>query len=343
MNYLDNILEQPDCLRQVTQRYKEHALWLDLEKLCHSGDRLILTGLGASFHALYPMRYYLHQQGIPALHLDTGELIHQVPELLQHPGILVVVSQSGESIEILKLLEKLQAHKSLQVISLTNQPGNTLARASAFALHTQVGAEVGVATKTFTSTLAVLHWLGRSLVKPVDRTHYLEVCQAADQMEKVLSRWETWLHPVGEHFETVTTFALVARGASLSSAYNGALVLQEAVRQPATTFAGSQFRHGPMEMLSDQLGIILYHPLGRAQDIMVRMAWDICDRGGKLITVGEKIPELPAVHLDLPNLDEWVSPIVSPIAVQLLAETLAATRGLTPGQFRWSGKVIQQE
>jgi glucosamine--fructose-6-phosphate aminotransferase (isomerizing) len=98
-----------------------------------------------------------------------------------------------------------------------------------------------------------------------------------------------------------------------------------------------------MEMLSDQLGIILYHPLGRAQDIMVRMAWDICDRGGKLITVGEKIPELPAIHLDLPNLDEWVSPIVSPIAVQLLAETLAAARGLTPGQFRWSGKVIRQE
>lgn len=344
MTFLENILEQPDCLRRVTNFYKEKSLWSEFHQLWQqTGDRLILTGLGASFHALYPIRYYLHQQGIPALHLDTGELIHYAAELFQSDGLLVVVSQSGESIEILKLLEKLPLGRTLKVISLTTQSENTLAQHSDIALHTQAGAEVGVATKTFTSTLAVLHWLGRSLTGKLSPEHYIEMFQAAEQMENSLSQWESWILPACEQFQEVSHLALVARGPLLAAAHNGALVLQEAARLPAAPFAGSQFRHGPMEMLSDLMGTLVYTSLGRTNNITARMVQDISDRGGKLVTVGSKIPDVNATHLNLPIVDEWLSPIVSPVAVQLLAEKFAEARGLVPGQFRWSGKVIRDE
>jgi glutamine---fructose-6-phosphate transaminase (isomerizing) len=344
MTFLENILEQPDCLRRVTNFYKENPLWAEVHQLWQqAGDRLILTGLGASFHALYPMHYYLQQQGIAALHLDTGELIHYASELLQSGGLLVVVSQSGESIEILKLLEKLPSGRPLKILSLTTQSGNTLAQHSDIALHTQAGAEVGVATKTFTSTLAVLHWLGRSLTVELTPEHYIELFQAAEQMEHCLSQWESWILPAFTQLQEVMHLALVARGPMLAAAHNGALVLQEAVRLPAAPFAGSQFRHGPMEMLSEAMGTIVYTSPGRTETITARMVRDISDRGGTLVTVGSKIPDVNAIHLDLPIRDEWLSPIVSPIAVQLLAAKLAEARGLVPGQFRWSGKVIREE
>lgn len=350
MSYLSNILEQPQILRAVTQTYKEAPEWERLAQAwaTHSPHRLVLTGLGASFNALYPARYYLHQQGISALHIDTGELIHYLPELMQlpQPLTLVVVSQSGASVEIKRLLEllaQLSVEPKPWVVSVTNEPGNALAQQSDLAFYTQAGSEVGVATKTYTSTLAMLHWLARALTRSLQPQDYLDVLQAAQQCEVLIQNWEPLLQPAFEAVQQATSFALVARGPSIASACNGALGLQEAARKPAAGFVGSQFRHGPMEMLSPQLATLLFTLPGRTLALSQRMAKDICDRNGMLVTLGAAVPELNAAHVPLPIMDEWISPMVDIVAVQLLVAKLAEHFGIVPGQFRWAGKVIQQE
>jgi glutamine---fructose-6-phosphate transaminase (isomerizing) len=350
MSYLANILEQPDVLRSVTQTYKEAPEWERLHQGWaerSSSHRLVLTGLGASFNALYPVRYYLHQKGIAALHLDTGELIHYLPDLLQQPLVLVVVSQSGESIEIQRLLKQIaqlsSAASSVWIVSVTNQPGNGLDRASHLSFHTCAGAEVGVATKTYTSTLALLHCLGRAIAGDLRSQDYVDLMQVADRCEQFLDGWEDWIDPAFTAVKQATSFALVARGPSIASACNGALVLQEAARCPASGFVGSQFRHGPMEMLSPQLATVLFTLPGRTLELSQRMAQDISDRGGCLITIGSAVPGLQNVHVPLPVLNEWLSPMVDIVAVQLLVAKLAEVAGIIPGQFRWAGKVIKQE
>jgi glutamine---fructose-6-phosphate transaminase (isomerizing) len=354
VSYLSNILEQPQILRSVTSVYKESSEWEYLAAFwaAHPSCRLVLTGLGASFNALYPLRYTLHQQGIAALHLDTGELIHYLPEMLTRPEplMLVVVSQSGESIEIKKLLTQLgelradlRTEAQPWVVSITNNPGNALAQQSDLAFFTQAGSEVGVATKTYTSTLAMLHWLGRALIGSLDPQAYLEVLQAAQQCEDLLQNWESLLEPAFDAVRDATSFALVARGPSIASACNGALGLQEAARKPAAGFVGSQFRHGPMEMLSPQLATLLFTLPGRTLALSQGMAKDICDRGGTLVTIGTKVPGLDNAHIPLPEMNEWVSPMVDIVVVQLLVAKLAEAAGIVPGEFRWAGKVIQQE
>lgn len=350
MSYLSNILEQPQVLRSVTATYKESPVWAQLAQAwaIRPSCRLVLTGLGASFNALYPARYYLHQQGISALHLDTGELIHYLPEMLQlpQPLILVVVSQSGESIEIKRLLEQiavLNPELKPWIVSVTNEVGNALAQHSDLALYTQAGAEVGVATKTYTSTLSVLHWLARALIGALQPQDYLDVLYAARQCEDLLQNWELLLEPAFEAVQQANSFALVARGPSIASACNGALGLQEAVRKPAAGFVGSQFRHGPMEMLSPQLATLLFTLPGRTLALSQGMARDIGDRSGCLVTIGSKVPDLNCAHIALPTLNEWVSPMVDIVVVQLLVAKLAEALGIVPGQFRWAGKVIAQE
>lgn len=348
MSYLNNILEQPQCLRSVTQAYKEASEWQWLRQhwLENPSRRLVLTGLGASFNALYPARYYLHQQGIPALHLDTGELIHYLPELLAQPLLLVAVSQSGESVEIQKLLTCLSAAESSTetlLVSVTNQPGNRLAQQSDLALYTQSGAEVGVATKTYTSTMAVLHWLARSLAGTLNPQDYIAVLQAADVCDQLFEDWQAKLQPAVAAVQKASSFALVARGPAIASACNGALVIQEAARRPAAGFVGSQFRHGPMEMLSPELATVLFTLPGRTLDLSSRMAQDIQDRQGCLLTIGTAVPGLGNAHVALPPLDEWISPLVDIVPIHLLVAQLAEAFGIVPGQFRWGGKVIHQE
>jgi glucosamine--fructose-6-phosphate aminotransferase (isomerizing) len=229
------------------------------------------------------------------------------------------------------------------VVSITNQPGNALAQQSNLAFYTQSGAEVGVATKTYTSSLAMLHWLARALTEVSQPQNYVDVLQAAHYCEQLLQDWEALLQPAFEVVQKATNFALVARGPSIASAYNGALVVQEAARRPAAGFMGSQFRHGPMEMLSPDLVTLLFTLPGRTLELSQRMAQDISDRGGNLVTIGTAVPGAQGAHVPLPNLSEWISPMVDIVVVQLLVAKLAEAAGIVPGQFRWAGKVIQQE
>lgn len=350
MSYLSNILEQPQVLRSVIAAYQGSPVWAQIAQAwaTRPSCRLVLTGLGASFNALYPARYYLHQQGVAALHLDTGELIHYLPEMLKlpQPLILVVASQSGESIEIKRLLEQvvlLSPEVKPWIVSVTNEVGNALAQHSDLALYTQAGAEVGVATKTYTSTLAVLHWLARAFTTAPQTQDYLDVLQSAQECEDLLQNWESLLAPAFEAVQHATSFALVARGPAIASACNGALGLQEAVRRPAAGFVGSQFRHGPMEMLSPQLATLLFTLPGRTLALSQGMAKDIGDRHGCLVTIGAKVPGLNCAHIALPTINEWVSPMVDIVVIQLLVAKLAEAAGIVPGQFRWAGKVIAQE
>jgi glutamine---fructose-6-phosphate transaminase (isomerizing) len=200
-----------------------------------------------------------------------------------------------------------------------------------------------VATKTYTSTLAILHWLARAIAGRLKPQDYLDILQCAEHCEQFLEDWQTKLQPAVAAVSEATSFALVARGPSIASAYNGALGLQEAAQSPAAGYVGSQFRHGPMEVLSPQLATLLFTLPDRTLELSRRMAQDICDRGGCLVTIGSKIAGINCPHIELHKLSEWVCPIVDILPIQLLVAQLAEMKGIVPGEFRWSGKVIRQE
>lgn len=349
MSYLTDILEQPDVIRAVLQTYAAEGCWHSLRAAWEKAQTqgVILTGMGGSYQALYPTWLMLNQQGISTLHIETSELIHSLPTLLQRGGVLVVVSQSGESVEIRRLVERVQSQRQQStaplMVSVTNQQQNTLADYSDYALWTGAGAEVGVATKTFTSTLVLLDLMVRGVTLRPSLPGEQGWGEISDAMEDLLKDWATWLTPAWKQVESVSAIALIARGPSLAAALNGALVLKEAARLLAEGFSGGQFRHGPMEMLSPQVGVLLFTAPGPTWRLHERLAQDLADRSEHLVCIGQVVNDAGGIHLPLPDCDPFLRPALEIVAVQLLAANFAEQAGITPGQFRWSGKVIQEE
>ena len=70
-------------------------------------QRVILTGMGSSYHALHPLLLGLLGHGIPAQMVETSELIHHAAGLIAPEALIVAVSQSGASVEILELMKQL--------------------------------------------------------------------------------------------------------------------------------------------------------------------------------------------------------------------------------------------
>lgn len=342
MSYLSDIQEQPEVVRSLVHTYKEQQVWSSLTQAQTQAGwhQILLTGMGGSYNALVPAWLWLCQQGVNALLIEASELMYYAQGLLTPGTVLVVMSQSGESIEIRRLIEIVD--QRLPIISITNTSDNTLARASQYPLCTAAGPEVGVATKTYTSSLALSHLLCRCLAGKLQAQDYLDLLTVSDRMTALLSQ-TNWIQPAWERLQSVSHITFIGRGPALASALNGALILKEAARLPAMGLTGGQFRHGPMEAVSEEAGIILFANQGPTWELTQRLAVTIAERQGQVVLVAPAATLPGVTHLALPEVDEFLSPLLEVLMPQLLAAEFAATRNITPGQFRWSGKVIQEE
>ncbi|WP_299484558.1 SIS domain-containing protein [Acaryochloris sp. IP29b_bin.137] len=345
MTYWSDVQEQPQILHALIQTYQQSQVWSQL--IADSG-LIVLSGMGASYNALYPAWFYLNQQGRTALHLETSTLIHYLPSLLGTCEVMVVVSQSGESIEIKKLVEQLETRrrqdlKTPVLISVTNSAQNTLANYGDISLPTHAGAEVGIATKTYTSSMLMLNFVAKALVGQLQSQDFETGTAIATLCQDWLDKKTASVEAAFEAFQAITYMALIGRGPALATAHNGALIFKEGVRLPAEGYSGGQFRHGPREMISADLGLLVLTSPDATLDLNLRLAADILDYGGRLVCIGQ--PGSPAgVSIALPSaIDSLYYPILEILPIQLLAARLASDRNLEPGVFRWSGKVVDQE
>jgi len=105
--YIADIHSQPDVLRAALEAYQAPRLG-DLALAVREGrfERIVLTGMGASCFGTYPAWLQLVQHGLPVWWMDTSELLHHATNLLTGQTLFCVVSQSGYSIEIQRILEK---------------------------------------------------------------------------------------------------------------------------------------------------------------------------------------------------------------------------------------------
>jgi glutamine---fructose-6-phosphate transaminase (isomerizing) len=350
MSYLDNIWEQPSIISAISQRYRQPAAWQNFQHYLerHPQSLIILTGMGGSYQALWAVWQALNQQGLPAILVEAGELFHYMTAMVSQSTLLVVVSQSGESIEIRRLIELLP--REVAIVSITNTDANYLARQSRFNFPTFAGQEVGVATKTFTSSLALLQLLGCLLLKMPLEPVCEQLDQIAAQMQQVLLQSETWRQTTFAHLSGAQHLALIGRGPGMAATMNGALILQEAARIPAMSYSGGQFRHGPMELVSEQLGVIILANDGVTSALNLKLAREIASRTGKVVLMEQT--QLTSVShgyspnllvLELPGCPEFLSPLLAVLPLQLLGAEFAQKLGIVPGEFRWSGKVILVE
>lgn len=344
--FLEEILSQPRVLRATLDRYLEDETLLRpvrgvVEQKKY--DLVVLTGMGSSYFAFYPACIYLNQHGLPAVMVEASELLHYYQELISDRVLVVLASQSGETVEVKRLLDEVGARTYM--ISVTNHAENYVARNSDLPLLLYAGQEKGPASKTYTSTMGVLLLCAMALTSSMDKRKVRELFAAVEAMEGFLERWEESIDRLAAFLGPVDRLSLLGRGPSLGSAMAGSLILKEAAKVQAEGISAGQFRHGPLEVASSGFGAAVFAQKGRTRDINLRIAHDIARFGGRVVIVGndEEYPGKRTLNLRLPVLEELYSPLVEIVPIQLLAWRLAVEKGLQPGTFDQAGKVTLYE
>ena len=95
--YLRDILNQPQALNDTLAGLENSKALAHLAIRLNKGQfqKIVLTGMGSSFHALHPLNLELVEQGFTAVMVETSELIHYKAQLLDPKTLIVAVSQSN--------------------------------------------------------------------------------------------------------------------------------------------------------------------------------------------------------------------------------------------------------
>jgi len=344
--FLEEILSQPRVLRTTLDSYlKDESLLRSVARVMEQGGyRLVLlTGMGSSYFAHYPACIYLNEHGLSAIMVEASELLHYYKDLISDQVLVVIVSQSGETVEVKKLLGEVRG--STSIVSLTNDAENYLATNSDLPLFLYAGQECAPASKTHTATIAALLLLAMYLTSGMDEQGVEGLYTAVEAIESFLARWREKIDTVFDFLGKVDYLSLLGRGPSVASAMAGALILKEAAKMRAEGMSAGQFRHGPLEAVSPEFAAIVFAMQGRTRDINLRLAQDIAEFGGKVVIIGsdEELQGERIFNLRLPLLDEFYSPLLEIVPIQLLSWRIATEKGLQPGKFDKAKKVTLYE
>lgn len=308
--------------------------------LIRSSRQVVITGMGASFYAALPLEAHLCGMGINAVAIEASELLHFRREAYKD-AVMLAVSRSGESIEVIKLLGSKAPGQKL--IGVCNRPGSRLAREADVPIAIASGEDDIVALQTYTGTLLALALIGRAVEQASGA--------AREEVEALLPSFERWLEASLAGLQNWDSFLrpcrslyLLGRGGSYASALEGVLLFHEVAKVPAVAMPTASFRHGPVEVVDSGFRAFLFAPQDGTQTLNIALANDLVRFGGEVRLIGpssERAGELR--WMETPKLLNLYSPIFEIVPVQTAALRLAEVRGIEPGSFRFAQPVTLDE
>lgn len=353
-NYLAEILSQPSSLKKSILQFEPSSLE-PLSRSLRNGDfdRVILTGMGASYYSLFPASLILGKCGLPVMTIDTAELIHYGLDLLSPRSLVWAVSQSGQSAEIISLLDIIKDIHPKGFLATVNDQRSPLAEAASIIIPLSTEPEQTVSTRTYLNSLALMQLAALSILDGEPTNSYDELMRFSDILQIYLNDWEKNLEQIASVVDKPTYLALVGRGPSLASVFAGTLVLEEAAKFPAMGFQAAQFRHGPLEMTNQEVTVMCFAGSSKTLALNKNLFNDLCKMGVRSIwleagvglsTLFERGDCLDNARLlPLPEGSGICLPLAEIVPIQLLSIHLARAFGFEPGKFLRAKKVTLSE
>jgi len=337
--YFQDLMFQPQAIEKTLEWLGRENRWSKTSEFFKSRawDRIVLTGMGSSFHTLHPLNLALIAAGQNPVMMETSELIHYGMQLCDEKTLIVAVSQSGQSAEILRLLD---GNKKSKMIGVTNTEDSPLAARADLALMTQAGDEFSVSCKTYLAGMIALQWLA-ALIGNVEESVCMEkLAAAADGTKAYLKSWHAHCEALADKLQGMNHLFYVGRGCSLAAVGTGGLITKEADHFHAEGMSSAAFRHGPMEMLQPDMFTVVFSGSPRTSSLNLRLVNELKTRGAACDEIG---PAADFAPFRLPEGDQMLQPIFEILPVEMITLALAAMKNREAGFFEFATKITATE
>lgn len=332
--YLD-FEEQPLALAQVLDHlFGAGVRALDAARQAVAAPREVLvTGMGASYFAALVFADAMAKAGRPVMTVETGELLHG-PLSLCGGKTVILISRSGESVEIVRLLDRL-ADVDCVTVGISNVAASTLGRLAHLPLWMNCPPDKIVAQQSYLATVAVL--LALAGATSAQHRTAADFAPALHAVRDTVAMLPEATQAIGPALAKHRPLYIFGRQSGHATAVEAQLLIHEVAQFPSVAMTGHGFRHGPFEVVDNGFTAILITRDGPLRRFDEALARDIRAKGGQAFLSG------PGGDLPHAPISEALAPLVAILPLQMAAIRLAEARGLVPGKFRWSGLVTTSE
>ena len=315
-------------------------------------NRLILTACGTSWHSAMVGEYLIEEFARIGVEVEyASELRYRNPPI-ERDTLLFAITQSGETADTLAALREVK-RKGHPTLAICNVVGSTIAQEADGGIYLHAGPEIGVAsTKAFTSqclTLAMLAlYFGR-----LRHLSYGAGTRIIEQMQQLPDKVRQTLdcnnsvRQIAGKYAHCTNFLYLGRQYNFPTALEGALKLKEISYIHAEGYPAAEMKHGPIALVDEHTPSVFLIPHGQVYEKVMSNLEEIKARGGPVIAVvsegDTRVASLADDVVYVPQVEEFLQPIVTAIPLQLLAYHIAVLRGCDVDKPRNLAKSVTVE
>ncbi|MDA0608459.1 MAG: glutamine--fructose-6-phosphate transaminase (isomerizing) [Bacteroidetes bacterium] len=357
---LKEIYEQPRAIKDTFRgrlRAEEGLIKMaGVEQHLHTflaAKRIVIAACGTSWHAGLVAEYIFETYlRIPVEVEYASEFRYRDPII--GPGdLLIAISQSGETADTLAAI-KMAKSKGAFVFGICNVVGSSIARESHAGAYTHAGPEIGVAsTKAFTTQITVLTLIALKLAREkssmgdAEFTHLINELEALPSKVEQLLKQDAYIKEIATVYHKAEHSLYLGRGFNFPVALEGALKLKEISYIHAEGYPAAEMKHGPIALIDEHMPVFVIATRKGHYEKVVSNIQEIKSRKGKIIAIvtkgDQQVVALADHCIEIPEVEESMSPILTTIPLQLLAYHMAILRGCNVDQPRNLAKSVTVE
>ncbi len=339
---LKEIYEQSDNIKELINFILKNRDYKNNTDELFSKERIFIVGSGSSYNASILGSFYLQNIISKTIIVsNAGEFIQRWSRVLKKDDAFLLISQSGETKDVMIVLDYLENKGFENIFSMVNVTGSTLHMRVPKRFPILSNLEIGVAaTKTFTNQLVSFLIMAAILGKRKDILENLNLLP--EYIDSLIKNFDPRIKELAKKLLNHSSFYFLGYGISYGAVIEGALKVKELAYIAGEGFYSSEFKHGPLALISQGQPVVFLSTNEDSQ-ITVSHINEIKVRGGIIYTIApenEKLRKESDIFYALPTDFYYFVPILGVIFFQLLAYHMAVLKGENPDTPRNLSKSI---
>ena len=316
-------------------------------------SQIYIVACGSAYHVGVVAQYVIEDLAKIPVRVELASEFRYRKPLLDPDGLVIVISQSGETADSLAAL-RLAKDKGLKTLGIVNVVGSSIAREADNVFYTLAGPEIAVATtKAYSTQLIAAYCLALQFAYVRDEMELSEYERLLSEIETIPEKIEKIL----EDKERLQWFAakvanskdifFIGRGIDYAVSLEGSLKLKEISYIHSEAYAAGELKHGTISLIEDNILVIGVLTQSELYEKTVSNMVECKSRGAYLCgltTYGKyEVEDTVDFTTYIPKIDEHFSASLAVVPLQLLGYYVSVAKGLDVDKPRNLAKSVTVE
>lgn len=258
---LKEIFEQPEVVKKTISAYIKDNDLVNLPDLTRY-KRIDIVGCGSAFHTGLVAKYLFEEYANTEINVAIASEYRYTKNFLDKDGLLIVISQSGETADTLASL-RLVKEKNVDTLAIVNVVGSSIAREAKEVLYIKAGPEIAVATtKAYTAQVLLLSLLAfktsvdKKLISLEEKTKIIKEYNSLNKkISKILQDIEV-CQKIAKKIYNHNNIFFLGRKIDYAITMEGSLKLKEISYLHSESYPSGELKHGTIALINKDTPVI---------------------------------------------------------------------------------------